>query len=160
MSDFATLITPADPGQWPGFDLAIDGYQLAEDDGLQTAVIDSLFTRRRANPDDTLPDPANTDRGGYWGDAWPPAPGDLRGSRLWLLRREKQTREAMNRAEEFAKEALAWMVEDGVARQVDATASNPTDGVLALDVTIYRATSAPSRYRFQTFWRKNWSKKR
>ena len=100
----------------------VDG-DLETDDGLRTSVIISLFSDRRAREDDALPDPASTDRRGWWGDlASPEVEKDEIGSRLWLLSREKTTPEVLIRAEQYAKEALQWMIEDGVAASVSVKA--------------------------------------
>jgi phage gp46-like protein len=63
-------------------DLSISGADLAADNGLTTAVILSLFLRRRAQPSDVLPDDTvgpfglanhgSGDRGGWWGDWYAP----------------------------------------------------------------------------------------
>ena len=42
----------------------------------------------------------------------------------------------LGRARHYAEEALAWLVEDGVATAVSVTVSNPRPGWLALTVTI------------------------
>ncbi|MCE2001476.1 phage GP46 family protein [Enterobacter asburiae] len=85
---------------------------LASGEALQTAILISLFTDRLARADDRY---EGDDRRGWWGDA-----GETRqlGSRLWLLRREKLTPEVAMRAEEYAREALAWLTEDGVISEV------------------------------------------
>lgn len=123
---------------------------LAEDDGLETAVIISLFTDRRAEPDDELP--AGDDRRGWWGDALAEVPGDRIGSRLWLLSREKQLSRVLPKAREYALEALQWLVEDGVALAVDVTAEIAGPGILGLLVEIRRPGAGPVKYRFERFW--------
>jgi phage gp46-like protein len=103
---------------------------LAGDDALQTAVVLSLFTDARARPDDG----AEGDRRGWLGDAF--APEDRYGSRLWLLKREKQTEETRRRAEDYANEALAWLVDAALATDVSVTAEWVARGVLGLAVRI------------------------
>ncbi len=49
-------------------------------DPLTRAVVISLFTWRRAEPDDNADVPM-----GWWGDTWPAVQNDRYGSRLWLL---------------------------------------------------------------------------
>ena len=66
---------------------------------LVRAVIISLFTWRRARPDDDLPGDL---RMGWWGDSVPEIPNDRIGSRLWLLSRAKLTVETVARAREYA----------------------------------------------------------
>jgi len=132
-------------------DLALDGQDLARDDGLETAVFLSLFTDRRAQPDDALPAPGG-DRRGWWGDAVPVAPGDLHGSRLWLLARSTQGAGLVEQAETYAREALAWMLEDRVAERVNVTASLPRRGELGLQVDIYRPGRDVTTYRYDYAW--------
>ena len=64
---------------------------LVEDDTLATSIIISLFTDARARPSDILPN-GDTDRRGWVGDALSETEGDRIGSRLWLLRRAKETK--------------------------------------------------------------------
>lgn len=97
-----------------------DGGMVIEDT-LQTAIIISLFTDRRAGVDDNLPEgnavaglvPPN--RRGWCGDALSDAATNKIGSRLWLLQREKQTEETRRRAIFYIKEALQWLLDDGHA---------------------------------------------
>ncbi len=143
MSDIRTV--------WKGFDEGADvllqGADLATDDGLETAVILSLFTDRLAEEDDVIPDGTN-DRRGWWADAYPDIPADKIGSRLWLLHREKQLQTVVLRAQEYAQEALAWLVEDGIASAVRVTASIVRNGVLGLDVEIDRPMQPAARFQF------------
>lgn len=131
-------------------DYRVSGGALASDADLQTAVIISLFTDRRAQDDDALPD-ASASKRGWWGDALSSA-GRI-GSRLWLLGREKQTERTVNRAREYAQEALAWLVEAGVASSIDVQAQTVRMGVLGLFVQINRPQGQPSeRLRFDVLW--------
>lgn len=106
-------------------DVGPDG--LLKDTTLSTAVIVSLLTDRRAEPDDRLPvDTPRTgsigpDRRGWCGDALSEPVGDRIGSRLWLLVREKQTEETRRRAESYIREALQWLVTDKVVSAIDVT---------------------------------------
>lgn len=88
------------------------------DEGLETAVVISLFTDRRAEPGD-IENPE--DRRGWWGDTFPDIPEDKIGSRLWLLGRAKTTEETLELAKLYDEEALAWLLEDRVASRVTAT---------------------------------------
>lgn len=114
-----------------GADLALrDSGAIASDQGLGTAVILSLFLDARARADDG----AGQDRRGWLGDAF--APDDRIGSRLWLLVREKQSEETRRRAEDYATEALAWLVAEGLAAAVSVAAEWVARGVLGLAVRI------------------------
>lgn len=132
-------------------DLAVDGNDLQLDDGLRTAILVSLFSDRRARADDAVPG-GNGDRRGWWADAWPQVEGDLIGSRLWLLGREKELPEVMRRAREYAQEALEWLVADGIARRIDVVPSVPRRGVLALAITLHRADGGIENHQFDVLW--------
>lgn len=135
-----------------GVDYALEQLGLAEDDGLDTAVIISLFTDRQAEPGDSIPD-GTDDMRGHWTDSMPEVDGDLIGSRLWLLTREKQLPEVMVRAREYCEEALDWMVQDGVARSVTVTVTNPVEGIMHAQIEIARPDGTATRYQFENFWR-------
>ncbi len=122
--------------------LNTQGTDLATDDGLTTAMILSVFTDRRAHTDDRLPGGASDDRRGSWHDNVLPVAGDQEGSRLWLLAREKRTTDVLDRARAYVEEALVWLIEDGIADRVVASADwhpQRTDW-LVLRVSIDRAT--------------------
>ncbi|QCO04182.1 phage GP46 family protein [Azospirillum argentinense] len=133
--------------------VVIDGVPLSLDlttgDPLVRAVLMSLFTWARAQPGDVLPADR---RMGWWGDTYPTVAGDRIGSRLWLLSREKLLPETLRRAREYAEEALAWLVTDGVARRVEVTADRRgTDG-LTLTCRIWRRDGPPVDLRFDDAW--------
>lgn len=146
MSDIRTLWVDL------GGDWQLAGPSLAEDDGLQTAVILSLFTDRLADAGEA--GVAATARRGWWGDAYAEAQGDRIGSRLWLLAREKRTTAVLVRAELYAREALQWLIDDGVASKVStlAEAQGAQGDVLALAVEITRSATPVVRFRFESFW--------
>jgi phage gp46-like protein len=132
-------------------DWAMAEPQLETDDGLQTAIVLSLFSDRLAGDEDALPD-GGTDRRGWWGDTFADLAGDRIGSRLWLLEREKQTPAVLQRARDYARESLQWLLDDGVARSVEVDAEYPQLGMLALTVTITRAQGGAARFRFDNIW--------
>ena len=154
MTDIALLVSnPTDlsAGDDFTFDIGLLGADLASDDGMETAVILSLFTDARADDDDVLP-VAGGDRRGWWGDAYADTPGDVMGSKLWLLEREKQTPDVLVRADQYAQDALAWMITDGVAATIDGTASFPAPGWWSLAIVITRP-SGPGRLHFDYVWK-------
>lgn len=133
-------------------DMAIEAGDIAIDDGLQTAVIISLFTDRRAEDADTVPIEFGTDRRGWWGDAFPDEEGDRIGSKLWLLSREKQMQIVLDRARQYAREALQWLIDDRVCDQIDVAAEIVRPGWLGLDIVIHRPKTDPVEYRFNYAW--------
>ncbi|AEI76557.1 bacteriophage protein GP46, Mu-like protein [Cupriavidus necator N-1] len=123
--------------------------QLAVDHDLKTAVLISLFTWRRAEADDILPDPRGPRRG-WWGDLLAARPI---GSRLWLLSREKQTAEVVRRAREYAEEALAWLLDDGVCASVEVITEIVQTGMLGLRCRFTRPDGTAVAYQFDFAWR-------
>lgn len=116
-------------------DLQVAGADLTADTGVRTAVLLSLLSDRRV-PVGDLP-AGETARRGWWGDSLAPD-GDQIGSRLWVLGREARRPDTMRRADGYAHEALAWLVEDGVAERVDVTVTDD-DGVLRIAVRVVLA---------------------
>ena len=147
MTDLRTIFIDMDNGA----DLALDAFALAADDGLETAVILSLFTDERANDDDKLPI-GQTGRRGWWADAYPVVDGDRFGSRLWLLRASKQLQQSLNDAKAYAEEALAWLIEDGAAKAVEVETFVVRDEVMGMIVRITRPDGSTTPIRFETLW--------
>lgn len=114
-------------------DIAVRNADILLDDSLSTAVIISLFTDRRALDSDELPAGPNTDKRGWWGDAFQSRP---MGSRLWLLTREKQMASVLTRAKTYADEALAWLTDEQHVRRVQVIATAPQQGMLHLSITL------------------------
>lgn len=136
-------------------DLSVVDEDLESESGLETAVIISLFTDRRARDDDELPDPNNLDKRGWWGDLVSEVEGDQIGSRLWLLSRAKTTENVLVKAKEYAEESLRWLIEDGIAKKVEVEAERQNPGGndrLALLVKIYQTSENVTALKFQTRW--------
>ena len=97
-------------------DFSRTGDSLDEGLDLQTLVIASLFSD--APPRDGDPVDPGSPRTGYWADAYSPD-ADVYGSRLWILKRSKLSKQTPILAKLYAEEALAWMVADGLASRVE-----------------------------------------
>lgn len=140
--------------QFGAADAFVRGGDLATDEGLRTAVLLSLFTDRRAEPDDPLPG-EDGDLRGYWADEFAASRGDRHGSRLWLLERSKRTGDVIPQAEQFAREALAWMLDDKVTGRIDVLVELDQVGLppgLFMQLTFYRPQSDPVSFRFLHVW--------
>lgn len=130
-------------------DMVLAGGDLQPDTTLESAVIHSLFTNARATADD-LERFGGSDPRGYWGDsvARQQFQPDSWGSRLWLLSREKQTDETLSRADEFARECLAWLTLDRVAQSVAVQTAYPAQGLLAIAIEITRGQFPDRHFGF------------
>jgi len=127
------------------FDVEIKNGDVVRDDGLETAVTISLFTDRRVTEEEK-PYLANSKRG-YWGDLFSEIDGDKMGSRLWTLEREKRTTEVLRRAEDYTREALQWLIDDGVVLSISAIASYDNNKFINIDVKIIKPLGNESRYK-------------
>ena len=124
-------------------------------DDLARAVVNSLFSWARAEDDDERPTESKM---GWWADSFSEE-GDKFGSRLWLLMLSTLSQVLQgvvltDRAEEYAQEALRWMVEDRIAEEVTARAE--LDGVdrLNLLIEIIRPDQKTLTARFVDVWSK------
>ena len=145
MQDLGIFLKTSELGNF--FDLQIKNDDLEGEDGLRTAVTISLFTDARADADEADP---ITDLRGWWGDML--LTNDVTGSKLWLLDREKQVPETLTKAQQWASDALQWLIEDGVAESIDVTASFPTSGALSLIVSLTRPNGKKLVYTFDNAW--------
>lgn len=134
----------------PGIDM-LASYSLALEDTLQTAIILSLFSDRRAGPDDTLP-MHDTERRGWVGDEYMASDFDDRldawGSKLWLVYFGKVTQPKLEAARFAADEALQWLVRDGIASRIVVQSSWEGERAdrLAVRPTIYQAERSQPVY--------------
>lgn len=145
MPDISTFWDPAaGRGDW-----AQAGPDLSAGTDLETAVIISLFTDRRAEPDEIIPD-GSGDARGWWGDTGRARP---LGSKLWLLERAKQTEDTRHRAFDYITDALAWLIEDGVAATVDVLVQWQRPGLLASQVTITEPSGRTSVFNYHWAWK-------
>lgn len=151
MTDLAIVLDQYGTG-----DLVMSGADLLLDEGLETAVIISMFTDRQVD-DDELPD-GETDRRGYWGDIANEDESDKTGSKLWLLAREKSREVIADRAKQYTEEALEWLKKDGVTDSIQVTATIPRTGVLLIEVTIARP-SANVSFRYDYLWQQQTAKR-
>ena len=122
------------------YDLAISNEALDSDASLKTAVTLSLLTWARAQPGDTLPEA--TDLKGWWGDSYARVAGDQFGSRIWTLFGQPITQELLARFDELAREALQWLVEDGVVAEFQVELEQIGDHTIGAKVGIKRPRDA------------------
>lgn len=128
-----------------GLDISLAGADLAADYSLGTTIMLSLLCDSTAQSHEVS---TGIDRRGWWADVFAENSGDEFGSRLWLLEREKVLPETVQRARRYVREALQWMLDDGLATDVAVSAFIPRAGWLLVDAVL----SLPGdsrRYRFE-----------
>ncbi|MCJ2067745.1 phage GP46 family protein [Methylobacterium sp. J-030] len=136
-----------------------DAAEEAEDE-LRSAVIIALATDRRAEDDDALPSPGDTNRRGWWGDtnadvlfdAWPI------GSRIWLLSRTKITGPeakagaTVAHVQTYLNECLQPFVDAEIASAFTANPERTGVESIAADVVLYRGPLSAVALRFADLW--------
>ena len=120
-----------------GADLVLAGDDLELDQGLETAVLVSLFSDARLEAGDELPE-GESDLRGWWADG---GPGDRFGSRLWLLERAKVTQATLELARRYATEALEWLITEEIAERVEVSTLRWGQFGIAIDVEIERGAA-------------------
>lgn len=145
----ASIFPP--PGEWSGTSVT----------ELQAAVVISLYTDRRVEQHE-LPE-GDRDRRGWWGDTFELVPF---GSRLWLTERGKITSDdpvnpppgvfTLARVEALIREALQWLIDDGVVSSIDVVIErreNSGSGAgVAAEITLNRDRGGPVVARFDPLW--------
>ncbi len=116
---------------------------------LLRSVVISLFTWRRAGPDDPLDD---DERYGWWGDTFPSVADDRIGSRLWLLRRVRLNAATRRDAEFYAREALQWLVDDGLVLAIEIITEQVEINRLNLGVVLTVSTGQTVRLNASDQW--------
>jgi len=137
-------------------DLEVENGDLAHDGGLETAVLMSLFTDRRARDDDKLLDEEARDKKGWWGDlVSPDVEGDQIGSRLYLLSQAKTIEQALILGKEYAKESLQWMIDDKVASSIKVTTERIVtkgDNWIGFNIGIRKYNEELLNLRYEVQW--------
>jgi len=133
-------------------DVVMGDREIIREPGLETAVILSLFTDRRAEADDIVPD-GTDDRRGWWADALGEV-DDVDGSRLWLDTRMKALPATTVSIEGHVQEALQWMIEDGVAKEVNVVVARISAVEINIQVSIVRPDGTTERFRYSQNWNK------
>lgn len=131
-------------------DIKIQNGILELDNGLQTAIYISLFTDRRIGEDDEIPDRSN-DRRGYWGDTLEDEP---LGSFLWTLDREKITTSLLNKIDTYSKDALNWLIEDGIASEINTIVERDSKNIeqINIEIQIIKPDEKSESYRYSLNW--------
>ena len=116
------------------FDIEIENGVIKREDGFDTALNLSMLTYGRA-PASRVVKPEN--RRGWLGNTVSPVIGRNIGSLMWLLNQRRLRQATLNEAISFSREALNWIVEDGLAQKIEVTGTIiPQTGIqLAITIT-------------------------
>ncbi|HGF8924923.1 TPA: phage GP46 family protein [Yersinia enterocolitica] len=110
-------------------------------------MIISLFTWRRADPDDDSEQPM-----GWWGDSYPTIQNDRIGSRIYLLQRTTLTSKTVELARGYLEQALAWLKDDGVVSRITINVQRHGTEILTAEITLYRNDGSSQLITFDDLW--------
>lgn len=129
-------------------DIDITPAGLRQDDGLETLVLQVLFTDARADDSDVLPD-GTGDKRGWIGDTFADQPW---GSKLWLLDREKLTTDVRNKAVTYAQTALDAHLKPDYTSNIVVTGIIPQFQLLQLNIAITRPDGTNTTMTINKRW--------
>lgn len=132
------------------FDIDYSNGDLVREDGLESAVLISLFSDARVSSDEA-DDPE--DLRGWWGDLT--TEDDQIGSKLWLLQRSKTVKDNLTKARRYIEQALQWMIDDGVAIKIEAETfrfGDPGNDGLGFRVAIYKQSGEVVAFKYSDAW--------
>ncbi len=156
MSDFSFVqhgIDNTPQIQLPWSDIAIFRGDFYQNDFLETSMMISLFSDAPASTDelnrfndDQLNKAHNR---GWFGSTY--TAGIEYGSKLWLLERERRNQETLNLAEQYCKESLKWLINDGIASEINVQCYWNYD-VLVIVVEVIREFDENVVKQFSYVW--------
>ncbi len=133
-------------------DLSMVASALASGNDLETASLLSIFTERQVDPGDIVYD---TDPHGCWIDTYAALedaslvaiPNDRMGSKVYQVFARPRTQDTLNWLRDQLIQCHGWMILDGVASAVDATAFFTGPGGIGAIVSI-TANGVPNLYSY------------
>lgn len=121
------------------YDLQIDANgDIQTDSFYDTAILYSIFGERRATSSE-VSNPRQ--RRGWIGNG----PEFENGSKVWLFYQSRVTRQILSRIADEVEKALQWLVDDGLAVNIEPPQVTVSNGRVQLQVTIRRARDTISR---------------
>lgn len=117
------------------YDISIgDDGDIEKIDSFDTAILVSLFGSDRRASATEVPEPER--RRGWIGDIYQPVEA---GSKLWLLQQARLTVDTVNRAQDYAAQALQWLVDFGYLKAVVVRCSRDLSrSQISADISLVR----------------------
>lgn len=128
-------------------DVKIDYGDLVLDGGFETLILISLFTDAYVDKNSSY----NGESRGWFGNE---ILGFNLGSKLWQLDRSKINKETLNLATQYSKDALQWMVGEGMFKSVETLALKSTSRRNAIDlyIAVYKPDGTIDKYKYNVQW--------
>lgn len=126
--------------KWNGViaDLDFGDLDLKSDESLKSAIIISLFTDKR-----------HEGERGTWFDSYE---DDELGSKLWLLDREKRISEIPLRANEYARDSLQWLINDGIVKSIKVDSFLEGQNLLQIPIEVTKPDGKKTSFKFDLVW--------
>ena len=124
---------------------------LERDTTLITAVYISIYTDKRARPDEGDQVDDVDDLRGWWGDQVSEIDDEI-GSKLWLLARSKTTNQVEEKVKQYILDALAWMIEDEICIDIKVTTERYGHDRLYTLVELYKLDGQSEAVKFDDLW--------
>lgn len=126
------------------YDISFEDGDFKSTEGLESAIIISLFTDKRASESE-VSEPSL--RRGWVGNELNEDSTYNIGSKLWLVSQARANQKSLNDSISFAKESLQWMIDDQIAKDITVTGELLIQGV-KLFITFTRFDSSSFSMQF------------
>lgn len=127
------------------------GQDLQRDPGLETAILIALFSDKRAEIEEELPD--NTeDRRGWWA-------GEI-GSKWWLLSRASMTPDLAGQLNQYAKEAIQPLIDDGVIADIEVEVTKVSPDTNHVNIKLTEPSGTEKIFKYALNWEAEFLKRR
>lgn len=125
-------------------DIKKENGDFVRENGLETAVLLSLKLNARVD------EKKSYKNNGFWAES---LIGYNIGSKLWLLNRNKITKDTLRLYEQYSKEALKWMIDEGISEKIEVAAlkSKRYNGINVY-IAIYRPTGEIEKFKYIEKW--------
>ena len=130
------------------FDLVEENGDIASVDGLETAIITSLFTDARTSSGEV---PAAYNRRGFSGNLLRIDDDYELGSELWVLDQARLDQKTENRAKDFTYKCLLWMISIGLVESIEVSVVKQDVRGVFIGIELFKASNLVERYT--TLWR-------
>lgn len=130
------------------FDIDFDGEDVSMSDSLQNAVILSLAIWNRSEIASGVAATRNV-QGGWWADALNELP---LGSKLYTVFRERLDESSLEKAKGMVKDALQWLIDDGVAKDVSVSASIAGRTSAEFVISVSKPDGDDEEFKWKTNW--------
>jgi len=126
----------------------LSGGDFLTNNSFDTSLTISLFGDKRADASEV---PVVHHRRGWWGNEFNTNDPEFQlGSKLWLLHQARATPSTANKAVDYVKESLQWLIDDGHAQRVNVTSALSQNNI-QLTITIFREAGV-TETRYYDLW--------